>query len=258
MGFFSRLARLFRANANAAISAAEDPSLILDQAVEDMQTDLVKLRQAVANAIASRNRLDQQFQAADRAALDWQGRAEEALKKGAEDLARQALVQKKAKADAAQTLKLTLDQQAVQVDALRRSLTALEGKIAEAKSRKDMLKARAQAAQAQQELQSAVSGVNTEGAMAAFERMEQKVLDQEARGQALAELAGSDLESQFAQLESGTVDDELAALKASLSGTAGALPPSSAAPALPASESADDPLDVIFSETKTVHREANP
>jgi len=81
-----------------------------------------------------------------------------------------------------------------------------------------MLKARAQAAQAQEQLQSAVSGLGTDNAMAAFERMEEKVQSLEARSQAAAELAGADLESQFAALEGNDVDEELAALRSRLQG----------------------------------------
>ena len=105
-------------------------------------------------------------------------------------------------------------------------------KIAEAKTKKDMLKARAQAAQAQEQLQTAVSNLGTNNAMAAFEQMEEKVQALEARSQAAAELAGADLESQFAALEgSPEVDDELAALKGKLAGTpvAGTLPAAAAA-----------------------------
>ena len=65
MGFFDRLGRLVRANANAALSAAEDPAKILDQSVADMQADLVKLRQAVATAIASQKRIQNQADQAD-------------------------------------------------------------------------------------------------------------------------------------------------------------------------------------------------
>ena len=64
MGFFDRLGRLVRANANAAVSSMEDPSKILDQSVADMQADLVKLRQAVALAIASQKRLRSQSEQA--------------------------------------------------------------------------------------------------------------------------------------------------------------------------------------------------
>ncbi len=218
MGFFDRLSRLLRANLNDLVSKAEDPVKILDQSVADMQSDLVKLRQAVAMAIASQKRLANQASQAETQVAVWYERAELALKKSQEDLAREALTRRKSFQETAISLKKQLDGQDGQVETLKRSLVALEGKIAEAKTKKDMLKARAQAAQAQQQLQSAVGGLGTNSAMAAFERMEDKVQALEATSQAAAELAGADLESQFAALEGGKddVDDELAALRKSL------------------------------------------
>jgi phage shock protein A len=218
MGFFDRLSRLFRANANAVISSMEDPSKILDQSVEDMQRDLVKLRQAVATAIASQKRIQNQAEQAETQAKTWYERAELALKKGEESLAREALSRRKTYQDTATALNGQLQSQSGQVEQLKKSLLQLEGKIAEAKTKKDMLKARAQAAQAQEQLQSAVSGLGTDNAMAAFERMEEKVQSLEARSQAAAELAGADLESQFAALEGSDVDVELAALRSRLQG----------------------------------------
>ncbi|MFM6370273.1 MAG: PspA/IM30 family protein, partial [Dolichospermum sp.] len=86
-----------------------------------------------------------------------------------------------------------------------------------AKTKKEMLKARITAAKAQEQLGNMVSGMSTSSAMSAFERMEEKVLIQESRAQSTAELIGSDLESQFENLKSGSdIDNELAALKASL------------------------------------------
>ncbi|MFZ9228937.1 MAG: PspA/IM30 family protein [Prochlorococcaceae cyanobacterium] len=228
MGFFDRLSRLLRANVNDLISKAEDPVKILDQSVEDMQNDLVKLRQAVASAIASQKRIANQAEQADAQAKTWYERAELALQKGEEDLAREALSRRKTYQDSATALNNQLQSQAGQVDTLKRSLVALEAKIAEAKTKKDMLKARAQAAQAQVQLQSAVGNLSTNTSMAAFERMEEKVEALEAQSQAAAELAGADLESQFMALEGGNdVDDELAALKNRLEGGAAAvsLPP---------------------------------
>jgi phage shock protein A len=220
MGFFDRLSRLLRANLNDLVSKAEDPAKILDQSVADMQADLVKLRQAVATAIASQKRLQNQAEQAESQSKTWLTKAELALKENREDLAREALSRRKTYQDTATALNAQLSSQAGQVETLKKSLTALEGKIAEAKTKKDMLKARAQAAQAQEQLQSAVSGLGTNNAMAAFEQMEEKVLQQEARSQAAAELAGADLESQFAALEGSDVDDELAALKTRLEGGA--------------------------------------
>ncbi|MCP9807855.1 PspA/IM30 family protein [Cyanobium sp. HWJ4-Hawea] len=219
MGFFERLSRLIRSNANAVLGAAEDPSKILDQSVADMQADLVKLRQAVATAIASQKRIGNQAEQAQEQSQTWYSRAELALQKGEEDLAREALARRKTCQDTALALTGQLNSQAGQVESLKKSLLALEGKISEAKTKKDMLKARAQAAQAQVQLQSAVGQLGTTGAMAAFERMEEKVEMLEASSAAAGELAGADLESQFAALEGAPeVDSELAAMKQRLSG----------------------------------------
>jgi phage shock protein A len=231
MGFFDRLSRLLRANLNDLVSKAEDPVKILDQAVSDMQDDLVKLRQAVAMAIASQKRLKNQAEQAESQSRTWYERAELALKKNEDELAREALTRRKTFQETATSLGTQVQAQSAQVETLKKSLVALEGKIAEARTKKDMLKARAQAAQAQQQLQSTVGSMGTNSAMAAFERMEDKVQSLEASSQAAAELAGSDLDSQFAALEGGDdVDDELAALRKQVQGgaEAAALPAAAA------------------------------
>ena len=221
MGLFDRIGRVVKSNLNDMVSKAEDPEKMLEQSLLEMQEDLVQLRQGVAQAIATNKRTEQQYNQAQNEASKWQRNAELALQKGNEDLARQALERKKTSAQTANTLKVNLDQQSGQIDTLKRSLIGLESKISEAKTKKDMLKARISAAQAQEKLQDTVGRLGTSSAMGAFERMEEKVLMQEARAQGAAELVGSDLESQFAALESGSgVDDELAALKAQILGPA--------------------------------------
>ena len=240
MGFFDRLSRLFRSNLNDLVGRAEDPAKILDQSVADMQSDLIKLRQAVATAIASQKRIQNQAEQAEAQSKTWYERAQLALKKGEEDLAREALSRRKTYQETATALNSQLSTQAVQVESLKKNLMSLEGKIAEARTKKDMLKARAQAAQAQEQLQGAVGGLNTDSAMAAFERMEEKVQALEARGQAAAELAGSDLDSRFQALEAGgDVDAELAALKASLNPTPISLPDDTLKPQLQPAQAAE-------------------
>ncbi|MGB3694839.1 MAG: PspA/IM30 family protein [Spirulinaceae cyanobacterium] len=242
MGLFDRLSRVVRANLNDVVSKAEDPEKILEQSIIDMQEDLIQLRQAVARAIATQKRTEQQHNKNQEEANRWQQRAQLALTKGDENLAREALSRKKSYAETAGTLKAQLEQQNGQVATLKRNLIALESKISEAKTKKDMLKARVSAAKANEQLQGAISNMNTSGSMAAFERMEEKVLEMEARSAAVGELAGSELEGQFKQLESGSdVDDELAAMKAQLTGAPApqALPPGSAQ----SSPSADSEVD---------------
>ena len=248
MGFFDRLSRLLRSNLNDLVGRAEDPAKILDQSVADMQSDLIKLRQAVAAAIASQKRIENQAQQAESQSKTWYERATLALKKGEEDLAKEALSRRKTYQETATALNSQLATQAGQVENLKKNLLSLEGKIAGARTKKDMLKARAQAAQAQAQLQGAVGGLNTDSAMAAFDRMEEKVLSLEASGQAAAELAGADLDSRFQALEAGgDVDQELAALKASLNPSPLALPDDTKKPELLPAQAAevDDELEKL-------------
>lgn len=251
MGLFDRVSRLVRANINDMVSKAEDPEKILDQALADMQEDLVNMKQAVASAIATQKRTEQQVASNQREADTWQQRAQLALQKGDETLAREALIRKKSFVEASTTLRQQLDQQSAQVDALKRNLISLESKISEAKTKKDMLKARAAAAKANEQLQSTVNSMSTGSAMAAFERMEDKVLQMEARSQAAAELAGANLESQFLALESGDVDAELAAMKQGIlnpSATPQSLPQGSTgtpAPAAPKDSVVDAELEAL-------------
>lgn len=250
MGLFDRISRVVKANMNDLVSKAEDPEKILEQSIMDMGEDLVQLRQAVARAIATQKRTQQQYNQAQTEANNWQQRAQLALQKGDENLAREALVRKKNHADTAATLKTSLDGQTAQVDTLKRNLIALESKISEAKTKKDMLKARVQAAKAQEQLQNTIGSLNTNNAMGAFERMEEKVLMMEARSQAAAELTGGSLEEQFLALEGGSdVDDELAAMKAQMLPAAQqptqALPPSN-----PTSSKPNSAVDVELEELR--------
>ena len=170
MGLLDRLSRLIRANLNSFVNEVEDPIKILDQSVADMQDDLVKLRQAVAMAIASEKRLENQANQAKEQIKNWFSRAELALKKGEDDLAREALSRKKTFQETFESLSAQFHTQNGQVEKLKKSLLLLERKIAEARTKKDMLKARAQAAKAQQKIQSAVGDLGSKSAMAAFER----------------------------------------------------------------------------------------
>ncbi|HEY9605156.1 MAG TPA: PspA/IM30 family protein [Allocoleopsis sp.] len=256
MGLFDRLSRVVRANLNDMVSKAEDPEKILEQAIIDMQEDLIQLRQAVARAIATQKRTEQQYNKNQSEANTWQQRAQLALQKGDENLAREALVRRKSNMEAATTQKTMLEQQTAQVDTLKRNLIALESKISEAKTKKDMLKARASAAKANEQLQSTIGRLGTSSAMGAFERMEDKVLEMEARSQAAHELTGNNLDEQFRLLESGSdVDDELAAMKAQLTGgsvSQQALPASQQNTSPAAKSEVDDELEALRKQIDTL------
>lgn len=217
MGLFDRLWRVIRANINSLVGAAEDPEKILEQAVMDMQEDLVQLRQAVAGAIAAQKRTDRQCSQAESTAAEWYQRAQLALQKGEENLAREALTRKKSYQETATAMKASLGQQNAVVTKLKDNMRALESKISEAKSKKDMYIARARSAKASERLQEMMGNLNTGSALSAFERMEEKVMQLESRSEAIAELGTNDLEKKFLSLEGAEdVDSELAAMKAQM------------------------------------------
>ncbi len=251
MGLFDRVSRIIRANINSIVSSAEDPEKILEQTIKDMQEDLVQLRQAVATAIASQKRMERQYEQAQQNVDEWQRRAELALRNNDENLAREALVRKKTFTETAQSFKKQVEDQSNQVHVLRTNMTKLESKISEAKTKKDMLIARARSAQASQQISEVLGKVNTTSSFAAFEQMEERVHSLEAQSEAVAELTGDTLEGKFAALESGTdsdVDAELAFLKASVQGSLPSGDPKGAEPpetTPPSASEVDDELEKL-------------
>lgn len=168
----------------STVSAAEDPEKILDQAVEDMQGDLIKLRQAAAEVTASEKRMEAKYEQAQKTADEWYRRAELALSKNDEELAREALSRRKAFQDNANMLRGQLDQQSKAVETIVSNMRVLESKLAEAKMKKDTLKARAQSAKSARAINDMVAGLSTSSAVGAFEKMEDKVLSMEAQAEA--------------------------------------------------------------------------
>lgn len=227
MNLFDRFARVVKSYANAVVSSLEDPEKVLEQTVIEMNDDLIKMRQSTAQVLASQKRLENKYKAAQQASEDWYRKAQLALEKGDEDLAREALKRRKSNADSATSLKAQFDQQKTVVESLVSNTRLLESKIQEAKSKKDTLKARAQSAKTATKVNEMLGSVNTSSALGAFEKMEEKVLAMESQAEALGELTTDNLEGQFALLESSSVDDDLANLKKELSGSSkkGELPP---------------------------------
>ncbi|KAL6210868.1 hypothetical protein ACLB2K_016098 [Fragaria x ananassa] len=227
MNLFDRFSRVVKSYANAIISSFEDPEKILEQAVLEMNDDLTKMRQATAQVLASQKRMENKYKAAQQASEDWYRKAQLALQKGEEDLAREALKRRKSFEDNANSMRTQLDQQKSVVDNLVANTKLLESKIQEARSKKDTLKARAQSAKTATKVSEMVGNVNTSSALSAFDKMEEKVLAMESQAEALGQLTTDDLEGKFAMLESSSVDDDLAKLKKELSGSSkkGDLPP---------------------------------
>ncbi len=216
MGLIDRTLRVIRANINSLINSTEDPEKILEKAVMEMQENLVLLRQSVAAAIASLKRTERQVVQANSTANEWYNRAQLALQQGNEPLAHAALTKRHSYQETYTALEEAKSQQTQIVDKLKKDMRTLELKIAEVKTKKDMYIARARSAQASVKLQEILGGVSSTSSLSAFERMEDKVLQLEALGEAIGVSSTDDLEKKFSSLESADVDSELAAMKAQL------------------------------------------
>ncbi|MEO8893368.1 MAG: PspA/IM30 family protein [Coleofasciculaceae cyanobacterium] len=227
MGLIDRIRRVIRAEFNSLVSNAEDPEKILEQAVADMQQDLLMLRQAVAGAIATQKRTERQASQAEATAQEWFNRAQLALSKGDDNLAREALTRRKSYQETASAMQSQLSQQSGVVSKLKDNMRSLEGKISEAKTKKDLYIARARSAQASQKIQEMLGNVGTSSAIQAFEKMEEKVMQLEAQSEVLEDLSSNQLEKRYAALEAGDdIEAQLVALKATMPSSTGTLPSS--------------------------------
>lgn len=225
MNLVDRFFRVAKSNLNLVLNSLEDPEKIINQATEDMQRDLYKIRQSYAEVTASQKRLGKQKEQSLAVANDWYNRAQLALKSNQEALAREALTRRQIALDEADALQQQIDAQGAAIDKLYEGMKMLEGRILDAKSQKDQMAARAKTAKTTIKVNDMLSGITGKTSMTAFKRMEEKIEALEAAAEASGDmktlfgdsLPGSEdaaLEKEFARLEaSSTIDDELNKLK---------------------------------------------
>src|ERR671934_2725569 len=214
MGILDRVSTLLRANVNDMIDRAEDPEKVVKQLIADMNNQLLQVKTQVAAAIADEKQLQQRYQENQDKANEWQHKAELAVEKGQDDLAREALMRRNAFQQTADGFKSQYEEQAAQVETLKDALHQLEGKIQEAQTKQDLLIARARRAKAETQIRTTLSGLDQSSALASFQRIEEKVSQQEARAAALGELDTDTMEHRFQLMEQESdVDRQLAALK---------------------------------------------
>jgi phage shock protein A len=224
MGIFTKLSTVIKSNINDLISRAENPEKMLNQIILDMRDQLAKAKREVAAAIADERKLKSQLDAEVKQARDWQHRAMLAVKEGRDDLAKQALIRQQEHTERAHVLQQTWQAQAAETEKLKGSLRQLNDKIEEAKRKRNLLVAKQKRAQAQRRIHETMSGLSDTSAFEAFNRMADKIEEEErqsiAHAEVTAELGGDTLESEFLRLEAGPggadVEDQLLALKADM------------------------------------------
>jgi phage shock protein A len=222
MSIFSKLSTVIKSNINDLISRAENPEKMLNQIILDMRDQLAKAKREVAAAIADERKLRSQLDEEVKQARQWEQRAMLAVKEERDDLAKSALMRQQEHAERAAALRATWEGQASETEKLKGSLRQLNDKIEEAKRKRNLLVAKQKRAQAQRRIHETMSGLSNTSAFEAFNRMADKIEEEERKSVAHAEvteaLGSGSLEDEFKVLEAGNVggldmDDRLLVLK---------------------------------------------
>ena len=217
MGIFSRLTDIINANLNSVLDRAEDPEKMIRQMVHEMEDTLVEVRSNAARMIADRKSIERRRGRLGEAQKEWQRKAELAVTKDREDLARAALVEK---TRLAEDLK-GLDEEVVHLDeALAKyeeDIAKLEAKLGEAKAKQKVIVARHATAASRLKVRRQVHDRRIDDAFVRFEQMERRVDRVEGEVEAFDLGRGRALADEIDELVTdGAVDEELAALKARL------------------------------------------
>ncbi len=221
MSIFTKLSTVIKSNINDLISRAENPEKMLNQIILDMRDQLAKAKREVAAAIADERKLRSQLDDEVKQTRQWEHRAMLAVNENRDDLAKQALMRQQEHAERAAALEGTWRTQAAETDKLKASLRQLNDKIEEAKRKRNLLIAKQRRAQAQRRIHETMSGLSNTSAFDAFNRMADKIEEQERQSLAQAEvteaLGPGTLEDEFKMLEASggpsDVEDRLLGLK---------------------------------------------
>jgi phage shock protein A len=218
MGIFSRTRDIIAANVTDLLDKAEDPAKMIRMIILEMEETLVEVRASAARTIADQKEMRRHIARLDQLQSSWTEKAQLALSKDREDLAKAALTERQKAADMAEQLGHEIT---VLDDALRASeedIAKLQAKLREARARQNSLITRMESAQNRLKVREAYAGEKVNDAFARFDMLERRVDMAEGRADAMG-LGGAPktLEEEIAELQaSDKVDADLAALKASM------------------------------------------
>jgi len=219
MALLERVATLVRANLNDLIDKAEEPEKMIKQVILDMQNQLLQVKTQVAIAIADQHLLEKKQKENQDKSAEWTRKAELALDKKDDELARAALERSVSYRTLGENFGEQVADQTVQVENLKSALRKLEQKLAEAQAKSDVLIAQHRRARALNKAGDARLAIGDASSSDAFDRMKSKVQRNEALSQAKAELTGDTIEDRLASLEK---EEEVTRLLAELKSKRGA------------------------------------
>jgi len=201
MALLERVSTLIRANLNDLVDRAENPEKMIKQVILDMQNQYMQVKTQVAIAIADLHLLEKKKKENSDKHAEWMRKAELAVEKKQDDLARAALDRAMSFEQMAANFDEQLADQRAQVDLLKNALHGLEGKIGEAENKCDMLLAQHRRSRAVGKAAEANLIAGETSKSNTFDRMKHKIQREEAIGEAHRELAGADVDAKFAEME---------------------------------------------------------
>ncbi len=225
MGIFSRTRDIIAANFSDLLDKADDPEKMIRMIIFEMEETLVEVRASAARTIADQKEMHRHTVKLDRLQADWADKAQLALSKDREDLARAALVERKKAADMAEQLKAEIT---VLDDALRAyelDIEKLQNRLREARARQGAIAARLESAENRVKLRTLMASERVDEAMARFDQLERRVDYAEGRAEALSladQSSKPSLADEIAALAGqDKIDEELEAMKRALKGDEG-------------------------------------
>ena len=222
MGIFTRIGDILQANINDLIDKAEDPEKMVKQLIIEMEAQVDEATRALGQAMGSQKVAAKELADAKAKVADWNDKAKLALKNGDENLARKALDIKVGLEAQVDQLQASYDGITAQVDKLKDQVQTMKMKLDEARARQNVLIARAKMAEAASNVATSISSATTDSAFAKLDKLERKIVEQEATAEAFTELNATGLESaavadQFADMQhKDAVDSELERLNGEL------------------------------------------
>jgi phage shock protein A len=213
MALLERVSTLIRANLNDMIDRAEDPQKMLKQVILDMQNQMLQVKTQAAIAIADEHLLRKKKHENEEKHAEWMRKAELAVGKSQEDLARSALERAVGFRNLAENYAEEIQHQQAQAETLRATMRKLEQKLTEAQAKSELLIAKHRRSRALSKASRARIAAQDESKTGTFDRMKNKVQTEEAMGQAMSEIANDNLEQRLAALGK---DDEIERLLAEI------------------------------------------